>query len=45
MLEETKEVTVLILQAYENLLNCRGKYARCFKNFDLDELRKDRGEE
>ena len=32
-------------KAYENLLKCRGKYAGCFKDFDLNELRKDKDEE
>ncbi|MBP9726258.1 MAG: hypothetical protein KBD83_02160 [Gammaproteobacteria bacterium] len=32
-------------KAYENLQKCRGKYADCFKDFDLNELRKDRDEE
>ena len=32
-------------KVYENLRQCRGKFAACFKDFDLNELRKDKDEE
>lgn len=35
---------LLRAKAYENLQKCRGKYADCFEDFNLDELRKDKGE-
>jgi len=33
------------MKAYKNLSELGGKYKDCFKDFDLNELRKDRDEE